>query len=488
MNGRPFVFVTPQLRGFDLSRTRHSISDLPLQFWLLVIFFILSFFMGGSSRADVQSVAILRPISVVFCGMALLTLKPEHIRTHWVVVTGVGITIFVLFLYALPIPQNLLMRMPSHQIAGEIRMAANIGSDWGVANIVPVNGWNAVTSICVPLAVILLGIQLSKDDLMRTLPLLVGLGAISGLFGFFQVISSSDSPFYLYQITNDGAAVGLFANRNHAAVLLALLIPMLAVYGTANLTGADKNKTRLIGAFAMFFILIPLILVTGSRSGFLIAILGLGGAALLFSYPSNSHSQITTSFLSARRMVSVAVLAVVGGLVFVTIFFSRATAVERLFGGSAKSDLRQDFWISSLDLWNKFMPLGSGPGSFAEVYRVIEPLPLLDATYLNRAHNDWVETMVVLGIPGMLLLGVGVVFYLMRARVLFLHMDGNRRTVIVSRLAAVLLAMLAFASFVDYPLRTPTLMSVFALLLLWFGLADKDIKARSTPRLSPAVN
>lgn len=463
-----------------MSRTRQSVSDLPIQFWLLVVFVTLTLFMGGSSRMDVQSLSILRPISVVFCGLALLTLRLEHIQNNRIVVTGFGFVLFVLLLYVLPLPQSLLLEVPGQKQVAEIRMAARIDSGWATADLVPINGWNAIVSMCAPLAVVLLGIQLSKDDLSRTLPLLVGLGAISGLFGFFQIISNSDSPFYLYQITNEGSAVGLFANRNHAAVLLAMLIPMLAVYGTSNSYGAEQSKTRLIRALAMFIILIPLILVTGSRSGFLIAILGIAGAGLLFRYPSANLPKTTKYFKSASSIVGAAIFVVVLGLVFITIFFSRATAIERLFRDPAKSDLRQDFWLSSLDLWDKFMPLGSGPGSFAEVYRLIEPVSLLDSTYLNRAHNDWVETIVILGIPGILILGVCALLYLKRSRLLFFHMDGNRRTVTVSRLAAVLLAMLAIASFVDYPLRTPALMNVFALLLLWLGLAGADKKTRMT--------
>jgi len=190
---------------------------MPIQFWLLVVFVTLTLFMGGSSRLDVQSLSILRPISVFFCGLALLTLRLEHIQNNRLLVAGLGVILFVLLLYVLPLPHSILLEMPGQKQVAEIRMAARIDGFWGTANLVPVNGWNAIVSICAPLAVILLGIQLSKDDLFRTLPLLVGLGAISGLFGFFQVISNSDSPFFLYQITNEGSAVGLFANRNHAA-------------------------------------------------------------------------------------------------------------------------------------------------------------------------------------------------------------------------------------------------------------------------------
>ena len=442
--------------------------------------------MGGSARLDVQSLAIIRPMAVLFCGMALLTLKREQVRKHAWTLAGIGLIFCVLLLYALPVPQSTLLQMPGHRQIAEIELIAGIGREWSTATLVPELGWNAISSLSLPLAVILLGIQLEKDDLLRTLPLLIILGAISGLFGLLQVISSSDSPFYFYQLTNEGSAVGLFANRNHAAVLLALLIPMLAVYGASVSKKPEQQKVRLIKSVAALIVLVPLILVTGSRSGFIIAMIGIFGAAILFRHPTTTERKEVKSSTSTRRMVGLTLGVILIGLVSATLFFSRATAIDRLFANTQDNDLRQDFWISSLALWDQFVPLGSGPGTFVEVYRLKESNVLLDATYLNHAHNDWVETIVALGFPGLILMGVGILLYLVRFRALYFTMDGNRRTVMFSRLAAVLLAMLALASFVDYPLRTPTMMSVFALLILWLNLAVSEPGAHNKQPMSVA--
>ncbi|MVZ98452.1 O-antigen ligase domain-containing protein [Sphingorhabdus sp. IMCC26285] len=464
-----------------MSRFSQWFSKLSIQFLALSLFIFLTFSMGGSSRMDVQSLALLRPISVLFCGFALLTIRQDHFQKSRGILIGFGLIFLLLLIFALPIPQDLAQAMPGQQLIVEIRKSAGVSNAWTSINLVPVNGTNAIASMTIPLAVILFGIQLEKEDMLRLLPLLIGLGAASGLFGFFQVISSSDSPFFLYRLTNEGSAVGLFANRNHAAVLLAMLIPMLAVYASFDVGRPDQSKTRVIRAAALLAVLVPLILITGSRSGFLIAVMGLAGAVLLYKKPRSKKNHRHRSSFISKRFIGMSFGIGVIGLVFVTIFFSRATAIERLFAKSANSDLRQDFWISSLSLVDKYLPLGSGPGSFAEAFRIGEATNLLDATYLNRAHNDWVETAVVLGVPGILLMGAGVLWYVNRVIALSFGIDGNRRSVVVSRLAAVLLAMFAVASFVDYPLRTPTMMTVFVLTIFWFKLASTEARSHLTP-------
>ena len=52
--------------------------------------------------------------------------------------------------------------------------------------------------------------------------------AISAIFGLWQIMEGADSALYLYRITNEGEAVGFFANRNHLAGLLAASLPVAA--------------------------------------------------------------------------------------------------------------------------------------------------------------------------------------------------------------------------------------------------------------------
>src|SRR3546814_18783044 len=67
---------------------------------------------------------------------------------------------------------------------------------------------------------------------------------MSGGLGLAQVIGPRDGPLYLYEITNNGSAVGLFANRNHQAALLACLFPMLAVYASIDHPSAERMRLK----------------------------------------------------------------------------------------------------------------------------------------------------------------------------------------------------------------------------------------------------
>ncbi|MFP3813504.1 hypothetical protein, partial [Bacillus sp. SIMBA_005] len=78
----------------------------------------------------------------------------------------------------------------------------------------------------VPLAVVLLVGRTSDQDL-RQLPLrLLAFLAVAAVFGVLQLLGGEGAP-YFHRITNVGAAVGFFANRNHHAVFLALYWPLL---------------------------------------------------------------------------------------------------------------------------------------------------------------------------------------------------------------------------------------------------------------------
>jgi O-antigen ligase len=172
-------------------------------------------------------------------------------------------------------------------------------------------------------------------------------------------------------------------------------------------------------------------------------------------------------------------LPILGGvavisLAFLTYFLSRAEAIERLFMKASGEDSRTDFWAVSVDLFWKYFPWGSGSGSFVEAYQILEPSSLLSPYYLNRAHNDWVETAVTFGLPGVLALCMAVFAFGIHSYRLWHNANGNERTVAYSRLASVMIAMIAIASASDYPLRTPTMMGLFVICALWLTEAGLD--------------
>jgi hypothetical protein len=429
------------------------------------------FLLGGSSRDDVQSLAILNPVMILCCGLALLTLKPKHLLDNKLLFSAFALVFLLNAIYLLPLPISLESTSPGAGNAATIRAAANVHEAFPVLAITPAAARQSLFFLFAPLAVFLFSIQLKRDDFLLTLPVMIFVGAISGAIGMLQIVSSSDGPLYFYRITNHGSAVGLFANRNHAAVLLACLFPMLAVFAAgSHATRRGGTSTPQLVSMAVAFIVIPLVLVTGSRSGILTLILGIIGSLLLYVFRSPKHRELK----SDKSIVIILAVSVVISLVLATIYFSRAEAIERIFVETNTGNDRAEFWSSSMKLLWQYFPLGFGPGSFVSAFQNDEPMALLNGAYLNRLHNDWLETILTYGVPGILLLLSGMVYYVKRLFTLWFSLNGNRSSVAIGRMASIIIAMMAIASVFDYPLRTPAMMGFFALVIVWFAHARRE--------------
>lgn len=448
-------------------------SHLPsYRFWGLLISLAALFFLGGSSRSDSQSLVILNPLITICCGVSLTTLRREHWRgREWICIIII-IVVIVTALYMVPFPAELIS--VSYGIGEIARILNTTNTSHGnyTLLIAPAAGIQSFVFIFAPLTIIFFSIQLSRDDLQLTVGMILVYGTISGLIGVLQLAGGSSSPFYFYYTTNSGSAVGLFANRNHAAVFLACLFPMLALFAAKAEEANRGRNTRQLIAMAIAIILVPLILVTGSRSGMLTATVGLIGAALLYV----SHAPSYRGSTKAKSATPIWAAAILVCLVVVTVYFSRAEAIERIFAENGAGNDRADFWTSGLQLFWQYFPLGFGPGGFVPAFQNIEPLALLNGAYLNRLHNDWLETALTFGVPGILLMLAGAGYYLRRSFVLWMRMDGVRSAVALGRMASIVIAILGIASLSDYPLRTPAMAGFSVLVLIWFA------HARSQPR------
>jgi O-antigen ligase len=387
------------------------------QFWALTAFLFLTFLTGGGSRDDIQSLVILRPAAVLVCGLALFGLQWDHVRANRFLFAMTAAIFGLVMLHLVPLPSEIWGALPGRGIVSEIDKAAQLGTVWRPVSLVPIATWNALYSLFVPLAVLLLGVQLTREQRFQLLPLILGIGLVSGFLGLLQSIGAPGGPLYLYRVTSAGSAVGLFANRNHQADFLAALFPMLAIYAAGSTQSGETANRKMWLAISVGVVLIPLILVTGSRAGLFIGLIGLGSSVILFRRPKS-----ITAHPPKAGKISLKVLVfgiVVVGLGALTALMSRAEAVRRLVAQDQIEDLRFRLWQPIVDMAWKYFPVGSGIGSFVEVYQVDEPYQLLSPTYLNHAHNDWIEIYLTAGLPGMLLVAIAAVAFCRRAYVRF---------------------------------------------------------------------
>ena len=437
--------------GADVQVTRPA-----LRFWVLAGLLFLIFMTGGSQRPDVASLQMLRPVSVLAAGYALFSMGGDQWRQHRHVVFLTAALVLLPVLHLVPLPPDIWHNLPGREVVRDIDELMGIANEWRPLTMVPSATWNALYSLAVPTAVFGLAAQQSSQDHVRLLFLIVVLAVLSGAVGLLQVIGANIEPY-----GENTVAGGLFANRNHQGVLLALLFPMLAVSAMLASAVGVRKRLGMIVAGAVAMIVVPLIIVTGSRGGLLAAGISIAFVPFLGHgrSPKQSRSRRDWLMLAGKLAVAVALLAL---LVWLTVFTSRGTAIDRLTG--AEEDIRYPVWASIVDMLHVYMPWGSGIGSYADVYQILEPESLLRPTISNHAHNELLEIALTAGVPGLLLLAWAAILFLYAAWRAF-RVEG--RDGIVNRLGCVIILVLSFASALDYPVRTPIMASVLAIAAVW---------------------
>lgn len=451
-------------------------------FWLMLAFLALVALTGGASRLDVRSLVILKPAAVLVCALALIPLRRTDVAPYRWLFIGIGAAFALSFIQLVPLPPILWQNLPGRAELAAVDTAAGLGPIWRPLTVTPNNGWHAITALFVPLATLLLGVRLSRRDLYRFLPVLIAFGSLSGLLGLLQVVSR-DTSLNWYEVTNVGSAVGLFANRNHAALMLAILFPMLAVWSTSGEEGRERRWLRLWAAGALGVVLFPLILITGSRAGLLLCLIGVA-SALAIAEPALRRRSSTRS---SRRLASFALvgLGAIAILAAIAASLTKANAIMRLANTSFGNDDRIGIWKVALNILWKYFPFGSGVGSFQDVYQIVEPGYQLNTYYMNHAHQDIIEIGITLGLPGLLLLGCAAFGLFRRTAALWTRRDGEIYPVRIARMAWVVLVMMALASLADYPLRTPVMMCIAVILTLWLVEPERERPSSASARPGP---
>ena len=397
------------------------------------------------------------------CGVGLWSLQFEHVKRYRTLFIFAGLMLGAVTLYLILVPFPIWTLLPGHGLIEQIDSAAGIKDAHRTIAINPVAGFDTLLWFFTPAAVLILGAQLNSKERDLLLPIIIGLVVLSGFIGLAQSLGSSSGSLYFYQVTNHGSPVGLFANRNHQAITLAMAFPMLIVFAQRSV-GQSNNVRRWI-AFSIGLFVVPLLLVTGSRAGVFAGIFGVAAAAVIYRRPKSEATKNRT--FSTQSWQTIFVFVIILGLGAVTNLFSRAAAIDRIFNDS-EQESRLAFWKPVAAMAQHYMPTGTGPGGFADSYRTIEPLSLLDFTYLNRAHNDWLEIFTEFGLIGATLMFAVVSWVTALGIKAFIdHRKGQSD--LYACLGFVIIVILCIGSITDYPLRTPSIAAVAVLAAIWLS-------------------
>ena len=241
---------------------------------------------------------------------------------------------------------------------------------------------------------------------MRLVVLVLVMAALQTVLGLLQYGAGS-GPLYL-GMKSMARAMGTYTNPNHLAGLIELVLPVTIAFYLYSLGRSDagsraegwRGRLSFFGtvrghrAFwygALAVLLVFGMIFTRSRAGIGLAILGILVTTLVFSRRLGGSNIYGTT----GTVVAIATgFAVAVGLAPVFVRFSALDPVE---------NARVTIWSRTLDAIGEFAPIGSGPGTYPEVFSAFQPLEL-GRWFINHVHNDYLEALVDGGIPAAVLI------------------------------------------------------------------------------------
>lgn len=419
---------------------------LPL---LSCLVFAAALLFGGGARRDLLSDFVPEllaiPLLVLAAPGAIRRLSEDRLaRGILIAIAGLAI------LHTIPLPPSLWSLLPGREVAMASYEAAGMQAPWAPISLHPAMAAKGALALLPPIAIFCGALSMSLSQRRILVYMALAVGVICVPLGILQLMGGQGGGLYFYAVTNPGSAVGLFANRNHFASYLFILIPLAA--GVLSEKG-EVQGVPLWAALAVVWVVCLIgLATTGSRSA-----LVLGAASIVASFILIVRPSFPQYFSGRRAKVGLA--AVIGLLLVLLSAMGGAQILGRV--GQDPLDVgRVLLFSTTIDLSWRFFPIGSGLGSFERLYEMMAPNEALFWAIANHAHNDWAEAFMETG-PAGVAIGLSFLFWIARKMILvWRDQPGVERGLALGGALAVLL--LCIHSFWDYPLRTIALSCCFA--------------------------
>lgn len=435
-------------------------------FSLTVITLAAAILLGGGTHTGFLGDVLVQAAAIPLL-MAALWRMCEHSRQptrHWraiVVVLATTVCLYALYLVPLPNAWSALDRL-----VADVPLA-HASKGWRALSLTPAASWASAVSLLPPLAIFAATTQLTARERVPLSMIVVATGAIAVMIGLLQVAQGPASPLRFFAITNKSEAVGFFANRNHFAAHLYVALVFAVVWflplirdrhGT--LTFDSRALLWLSAAAAFLMAIIAGLVMARSRAGIALAIIAILAITLIAARTRPARDG------EPKRRYNLAMQLTAAMLTF-SLLFAAQFGMQRLqsrLGVDVTDDLRIPLTRTTLETVLATMPFGTGPSSFVHVYATAEHASDVFTGFANRAHNDIAEFALETSAAGIILMMLFGFWYVMRASAIWRRDQPDRidQHRLLQMAATVVILLLAAHSFVDYPLRTTALVSVFA--------------------------
>jgi len=422
-------------------------------------YLFLCLLLGGSAQG-IWSNMLLQLLGVAIIAWAIVERPSEKMSASArQLLVLAGATVALVLLYLVPLSPSIWTGFSGREaIADGFRILGTTMPAMPVS-LTPYRSIDSLLSAIPPLAVFLGVVRLKAFRPVFAAFAIIA-GTVAGItLSALQVSTAAggSNSWYLYPVTNFGFGVGFFANANHMATLLLVSLPFIAALVPAARGSHIQRYSAFVTITAGLALLTLIgIALNGSLAGYgLVVPVTLGSLLIL---------------LGRNRRWS-PILAITSGVLLIAAIGVIATSdiARDRYGGEAEQSTktRADILEPTLEIVRSVLPLGTGLGSFRPVYAMHEDPDRVSTTYTIHAHNDYVEWVLELGLPGLILM---VLFLGWWAKVTISVWRDPQATAF-ARAASVASAAVLAHSLVDFPLRTSAIAACFALCIAL--LADR---------------
>lgn len=476
LRGRPPGPIGPLPRRIGLA----LIGERAPFFTVMLLLAVAAAF-GGSSLRTAPGWSVLFGVGGLACGYALWRLSLPQVAPFRTPLLLGSACLLLPALQLVPLPPAVWQALPGRGLVVAIDQAEGLAGLWRPLSLVPSLTEHALLGLLLPMAVLLMAVQMKRNCHERLLRLLVALVLASATLAMMQWQKPELVAMLGYRSGYQFGATGLFSNRNHQALALACALPLvLALLARLAHKRAFANPLVLPGlTLASIVLIFVLVLVTGSRAGLLLFAMAALSLPLLWPVPTTSAEVRRLALLGGIAVLALAAAATVA------LETGQARALSRLLRTDAVAELRPVIAAQTLAVASDYWPAGSGMGSFVAVYALHEPDALLQPALINQAHNEYLDLFLTGGLPGLLLLAAAV-WAVARAAWQLRQAGWRQRYHVRLQVCGITMLLLcAAASLLDYPLRTPLMMSLAAIALVWAHLPiNPDLLAEQAQRRS----
>lgn len=436
----------------------------------LGLFVALCLLLGGSSVSGLIGNLALQLLAIILLGATYVaahgtpTVRPQPLLRAALILLAL-----IAALQFLPLPPAVWSLLPGRDYIASGFALLEVPLPWLNLSLAPFDSLASLAWLLPALATGLIASRLLDLKGERIAAAIVAIAVLSVPLAAAQFVGGQASGWYLYPYSY-GQGAGFFSNGNHQGTFLLVAIAMVAAL-SAHFTNRPGHET---GGIRLFFGLVLLVLVAGVIMTGSMAAIGL----LLVVLPA-SFLIMTPRIVLPGRWVLLA-----GGLAGLVMVLGLTYSIGEQVGSGLTSEgpmSRAGIAATTLAAAWAYFPFGSGIGTFEVTYLMFEDPAAVTTTFINHAHNDYLEILLETGLPGALAVGLFLVWWTRRA----LDLWTGERKLYFALAASLSVGVILVHSLVDYPLRTAAVSALFALCT---ALMARDPGFWSRPRTDHRAN